>query len=239
MKTLCLCIALLMCAPGVASAAERDTLTVLLIGDSTTKGATPRRVKPDGIHLEEMIEQLAALEPSMPAVKVINSSRGGETALSVVESGRYEEEIAPLKDRKPDYIFVRYGINDWFKCKNLKKEFPENLKSLLRRIEGDFDGSRLVVMTIVPFMPFEECEVVNGLIKEVAEDMGLPLFDIYTPYKEAVMKSGPNTYHVRRIDLEKVDKKYHEWRSLSRMTIRRRAGRGRWCWRTTTLWTLS
>ncbi len=36
-------------------------------------------------------------------------------------------------------------------------------------------------MTIVPFMPFEECEVVNGLIKEVAEDMGLPLFDIYTP----------------------------------------------------------
>ena len=49
MKTLCLCIALLMCAPGVASAAERDTLTVLLIGDSTTKGATPRRVKPDGI----------------------------------------------------------------------------------------------------------------------------------------------------------------------------------------------
>ena len=51
----------------------------------------------------------------------------------------------------------------------------------------------------------------NGLIKEVAEDMGLPLFDIYTPYKEAVMKSGPNTYHVRRIDLEKVDKKYHEW----------------------------
>ena len=211
MKTLCLCIALLMCAPGVASAAERDTLTVLLIGDSTTKGATPRRVKPDGIHLEEMIEQLAALEPSMPAVKVINSSRGGETALSVVESGRYEEEIAPLKDRKPDYIFVRYGINDWFKCKNLKKEFPENLKSLLRRIEGDFDGSRLVVMTIVPFMPFEECEVVNGLIKEVAEDMGLPLFDIYTPYKEAVMKSGPNTYHVRRIDLEKVDKKYHEW----------------------------
>ena len=109
MKTLCLCIALLMCAPGVASAAERDTLTVLLIGDSTTKGATPRRVKPDGIHLEEMIEQLAALEPSMPAVKVINSSRGGETALSVVESGRYEEEIAPLKDRKPDYIFVRYG----------------------------------------------------------------------------------------------------------------------------------
>ena len=156
MKTLCLCIALLMCAPGVASAAERDTLTVLLIGDSTTKGATPRRVKPDGIHLEEMIEQLAALEPSMPAVKVINSSRGGETALSVVESGRYEEEIAPLKDRKPDYIFVRYGINDWFKCKNLKKEFPENLKSLLRRNEGDFDGSRLVEMTIVPIMPFEE-----------------------------------------------------------------------------------
>ena len=118
MKTLCLCIALLMCAPGVASAAERDTLTELLIGDSTTKGAT--RVKPDGIHLEEMIEQLAALEPSMPAVKVINSSRGGETALSVVESGRYEEEIAPLKDRKPDYFFVRYGIYDWFKCKYLK-----------------------------------------------------------------------------------------------------------------------
>ena len=58
MKTLCLCIALLMCAPGVASAAERDTLTVLLIGDSTTKGATPRRVKPDGIHLEEMIEKV-------------------------------------------------------------------------------------------------------------------------------------------------------------------------------------
>lgn len=67
-----------MYASGVTTAIERDTLTVLLIGDSTTKGATPRRVKPDGIHLEEMIEQLAALEPSIPAIKVINSSRGAK-----------------------------------------------------------------------------------------------------------------------------------------------------------------
>lgn len=125
----------------------------------------------------------------------------------MVESGRYEEEIAPLKGRELDYIFVRYGINDWFKCKNLKKEFPKNLKSLLRRIEKDFAGARLIAMTIVPFMSFEECEVVNGLIAEVAKDMELPQFDIYTPYKEAVMKSGPDTYHVRRIDLEKVDRK--------------------------------
>lgn len=206
-----LIITLLFLCLGHITAQEKDTLTVLLIGDSTTKGETPRRVKPNGIHLEETIEQLSALEPSMPIVKAINSSHGGETALSVISSGRYDKEIAPLKSRKIDYIFVRYGINDWFKCKDLKKEFPEHLKSLLKRIETDFPNSRIIPMTIVKFMPFDECEQVNELIKSVAQEMNLTLFDIYTPYKNAVLKSGPDTYHVRRIDISKVDKKYHEW----------------------------
>lgn len=61
-------------------------------------------------------------------------------------------------------------------------------------------------MTIVPFMPFDECEQVNELITEVAQEMNLTMFDIYTPYKKAVVESGPDTYHVRRIELNKVDK---------------------------------
>ena len=211
MKLSYLCIMFFLYLSNIITAQEKDTITVLLIGDSTTKGATPRRVKPNGIHLEETIEQLSALEPFMPTVRVINSSQGGETALAVVESGRYKKEIYPLRERRIDYIFVRYGIYDWFKCKNLKNEFPENLKSLLEKIKTDFPEANLIPMTIVPFMPFDECEQVNELITEVAQEMNLTMFDIYTPYKKAVVESGPDTYHVRRIELNKVDKKYHGW----------------------------
>lgn len=210
MKRTFVCILFLLCCFSI-SAQKKDTLTILLIGDSTTKGATPRRIKPNGIHLEETIEQLSALEQNMPLLKVINSSQGGETALSVIESGRYDKQILPLKNKKIDYIFVRYGINDWFKYKDLKKEFPIHLQSLLGRIKKDFPKARLIPMTIVPFMPFDECEQVNELIKSVAQCMNLTLFDIYTPYKKAVLASGPNTYNVRRIELNKIDKKYHEW----------------------------
>lgn len=92
MKLSYLCIMFFLYLSNIITAQEKDTITVLLIGDSTTKGATPRRVKPNGIHLEETIEQLSALEPFMPTVRVINSSQGGETALAVVESGRYKRK---------------------------------------------------------------------------------------------------------------------------------------------------
>ena len=75
MKLSYLCIMFFLYLSNIITAQEKDTITVLLIGDSTTKGATPRRVKPNGIHLEETIEQLSALEPFMPTVRVINSSR--------------------------------------------------------------------------------------------------------------------------------------------------------------------
>ena len=101
---------------------EKDKVSILLIGDSTTIGGK-------GV-FETTIEKIINKNTNTPSVEVINSARGGETAHSVIESGRYEEQIKPLG--KMDYIFVRYGINDYFKRKPFEKNFPKDYKKLIR-----------------------------------------------------------------------------------------------------------
>lgn len=87
----------------VTNAQLKPNYKILLIGDSTTEGGK-------GI-LDTTIQKVINTEKGEQTLEVYCSSRGGETAFSVFDSGRYEREIKTYKNI--DYIFVRNGINDF------------------------------------------------------------------------------------------------------------------------------
>lgn len=181
---------------------------ILLVGDSTTIGNLPRKVNPEGAHLEKMIEQLAAVE-GLPTLEVINSGKGGETAKRLLGSEWYNNEVASVKD--VDYIFLRMGINDWFKCDDFHADFPGEMKLLIRQLRKDHPNAEIILSTICSFMPHNDCVEVNELIKQIAKDENLNLFDLYTPYNHYLVNNGANALNVRQIPLSSIPEKYHEW----------------------------
>ncbi|MFD2256822.1 SGNH/GDSL hydrolase family protein [Luteolibacter algae] len=189
-------------------AEESDPVKIVLVGDSTTIGNTPRQINPEGPHLEQMIEQLAAVE-GLPELEVINSGKGGETARRIMESGWYRDEIAGIPD--VDLIFVRLGINDWFRCENLESDFPAQMKVLIESLRKDHPKAKIILSTICRFMPDEECAQVNDLIKKIAVSEKLDLFDLYTPYHRFLLENGENTLNVRQCSLSAIPEKYHSW----------------------------
>ena len=80
---------ILMCLISRSASAEHDgKVQILLLGDSTTEGSIPRLIKPEGPHLEMVIEQLLAAENDLPPCHVINSGLSGEYIRSLIDSGR-------------------------------------------------------------------------------------------------------------------------------------------------------
>lgn len=113
-------------------------IRILLMGDSTTAGGKEI--------LGSSIEALLAAQGA-PNVEVINVGRGGETAYELIHSGRYEKEIKDIKDI--DYIFFRYGINDYNpgkahrKDRPFEKYFKEELREAISQVENDFPEAKL------------------------------------------------------------------------------------------------
>ena len=112
-----LAITLFLLITAISFSQQNKKTKILLVGDSTTIGNMPRQVKPEGPHLEQMIEQLAQVE-GLSALAVVNAGKGGETAKRLLGSKHYQQKIA--NEKGVDYIFLRMGINDWFKCKDFK-----------------------------------------------------------------------------------------------------------------------
>lgn len=193
---------------GAATLQAGDAYKILLVGDSTTIGNLPRQLNPEGLHLEHMIEQLGHAEGLRP-LGVINTGKGGETAQRLLGSKWYDQHIAPVSDM--DLIFVRMGINDWFKCDDFEADFPGQLKALLGQLRIDPPNALIVPATICRFMPTPDCEAVNKLIKQVAADEGLDLFDLYTPYNQYLRETGANSLNVRQPSLSHIPEKYHAW----------------------------
>ena len=75
-----------------ASAEHEGKVQILLLGDSTTEGSIPRLVKPQGPHLENILEQLLATDRGLPPCQVINSGLSGEYIRRLIDSGRYDRD---------------------------------------------------------------------------------------------------------------------------------------------------
>jgi len=195
-------------------------IKILLIGDSTTEQGKPV--------FEKSVEQLLAGEDVMPPVEVVNVGKGGETAYSLLNSGRYDKEIKGIDS--VDYIFLRYGINDWSKRKPFKENFPVDMQKVITQLRIDFSKAEIIVMTIIPFLNKEDSKEVNDLISKVAADERLELFDIYPAYQKGLDEYGIYSMNVRFYPLSDIPKNYHklvapytsyvEWKGTEMVTVK-------------------
>ena len=204
-KLILLLFTLVLSSSFLAQPAD-DKIKILLIGDSTTAGG--RKI------LKESIEKLLMAEEGTPEVEVINCGKGGDTAYELIHSGRYEKEIKNLEDI--DYIFFRYGLNDYIPGKEHRKErpfedfFKLEIAEAVSIIKKDFPEAHFTLMNIIPWRTEEIDNLTNNIINEVAKEEDVAFMDIYTPYKNAEQKLGENTLRVRFFPLKEIPKRYHE-----------------------------
>lgn len=180
---------------------------VLLVGDSTTEAKIPKMLRPQGPHFEDVIRILLAAEKDLEPVNVINLGFSGEYVQRLLDSGRYDKEVAKIPGA--DYIFIRYGINDQAKRQGFAENFAKDYHELIVRLKRDHPEAVITVMTVIPYGEEGRVAQINELNKKVAEAEGLPLFDIYPRYA-GELKKGPNMLNYRRYPIEKVPEKFQE-----------------------------
>lgn len=181
-------------------------VNILLLGDSTCIGSVCRAVEPKADHLEGVIEKLLAADKELPATKVLNQGRDGEYIHGLLSSGRFDREIATLKNI--EYILIRYGINDRNKRQEFATNFPNDYRDLLDRLKKDHPQARLIPMTIIPYMGLERDTEVNDIVKAVAKERDLPLLDMYVRYA-AELKHGENMLNYRRATISRIPERFH------------------------------
>ena len=189
--------------------AEHDgKVQILLLGDSTTEGSVPRRHLPKGPHLEDVIRELLAAEKDLPPTNVINLGLSGEYVRRLLDSGRYDKEASKLPGL--DYVLIRYGLNDNAYRENLAENFPKDYHELIGRLKTNHPQATIIVMTVIPYGDEATSTRLNQLNRQVAEEEGLTLFDIYSRYAEE-LKRGPDMLNYRRYPLEKIPENRREF----------------------------
>jgi lysophospholipase L1-like esterase/nicotinamidase-related amidase len=176
-------------------------LQVLLLGDSTTEASIPKLLAPEEPQLEDAIRMLLAAEKDLPPVDVYNLGLSGEYIQRLLDSGRYDREV--VSKPQADYIFIRYGINDRSKREGFATHFHTDFRSLIARLRKDHPKATLIPMTVIPYDVGSNNDSINNVVKAVAEEEQLSLFDIHPRY-EAELKKGPNMLNYRRFPLAKV-----------------------------------
>lgn len=194
---LCLCTIVLWANPGFTE--NNGKIRILLIGDSTTEGGKPV--------FENTIAQLLNAYPSMPLTDVINVGKGGETAFKLLDSGRYDKYVQDVDS--VDYIFIRYGINDWFQRQPLADNFPNDMHRVIERLRLDHPKAQIIVMTVIPFLNKKQSAIVNKLNAKIAAAEKLELFDIYPAYLKGLKEYGNNSMNIRFFPLSEIPEKFH------------------------------
>lgn len=201
-------ITLVILAPRETRAEHEGKQQILLLGDSTTIGSVCRKTDPMGPHLEDVTRLLLAGDKELPPTNVINQGRDGEYIHGLLTGGRYDKDIAKLPGI--DFVLIRYGLNDIGKREDFANNFPKDFSELIGRLRKDFPKATIIPMTIIPYMTAEADERVNKLIRKVAEDEKLELFDVYTRYQKE-LSYGANMLNYRRYALDKIPEAQRAW----------------------------
>lgn len=201
-------ISLCMALPQNVSAEHEGKIQILLLGDSTTEGSIPRLTNKEGPHLEDVIRLLIAAEGDLPPCNVINLGLSGEFIRRLIDSKRYDDKVAKLPGI--DYIFIRYGLNDINRRENFETNFPLDFKELLDLLRRDHPKAQLIPTTVIPYSAEATHEPINVIVRKLAADEKLPLFEL-APRYAAELAKGPNMLNYRRFPLEKIPEKYHEF----------------------------
>lgn len=176
-------------------------LQILLIGDSTTEASIPKKFAPDEPQFEDHVRILLATEPGLPPTDVHNEGLSGEYIRRLLDSGRYDKDIATKP--RADYIFIRYGLNDASKRENFAENFPKDFRELLGRLKQDHPDAVIIAMTAIPYSTVNNHAEINALITRIAAEEKVPLFDIVPRYL-AELEKGPDMLNYRRYALSKV-----------------------------------
>jgi len=192
--------------PRPAQAEHDGKVQVLLLGDSTIEGSIPRITNPQGPHVEQMIELLAAAEGDLPPIHVINKGLSGEYIQRLIDSGRYDREVPGLPGI--DYVFIRYGLNDHGRRMDFTTNFGPDFQGLIGRLRKDHPQAKMILMSVIPYFDEAGSEEINRIVRQVVEKEQLPFFDIYPAYARALQQQGANSLNYRRYPIDQVPEKY-------------------------------
>lgn len=205
-------VAILALLPTLAWGVHEGKVQILLLGDSATEASIPRKMAPQEPQFEEVLRILLAAEGDLPPTNVINSGVSGEFIRRLLDSGRYDRAVAKLPGL--DYVFIRYGGNDYAKRENFAENFPKDYRELLARLRRDHPAAMLIPTTNIPWGTDLEDETAwpkrtNEIIRGLAAEEKLAFLDLYPRYA-AEQAKGPNMLNYRRFPLAKIPEKLRE-----------------------------
>ncbi|MBB5032327.1 SGNH/GDSL hydrolase family protein [Prosthecobacter vanneervenii] len=180
--------------------AGKKRLQIILLGDSTTEASIPKKLAPDEPQIEDTLRIKLAAEADLPLCDVYNEGVSGEFIRRLLDT-RYDKAVKTKP--QADYIFIRYGLNDQAKVKDFKTQFAKDFHELLERLRKDHPKAMLIPMTVIPYALNNLHEDINALIKQIAKDEKLTLFDIAPRYL-AELKKNPDGLNYRRFPLSKI-----------------------------------
>lgn len=204
---------LLVALPVNSRAVHEGKLQIVLLGDSTTEGSIPRKISPQGPHLEQVIEQLLAAEGDLPPCHVINLGLSGEFIHRLLDTGRYDKVAAKLPG--VDFVLIRYGPNDLNKRENFDTNYPKDFRALIARVRKDHPNATIIPTTAIPLnadlaADAPKARRMNDLVRQVATAENLMCFDLYPRYAQEQSR-GPNMLNYRRFPLAQIPEKYREF----------------------------
>ena len=183
-----------------AATAGKKRLQIILLGDSTTEASFPKKMAPDEPQFEDTLRIRLALEADLPACDVHNEGVSGEYIRRLLDT-RYDKAVKTKP--QADFIFVRYGINDRSKREVFPENFPKDFRELLGRLRSDHPNAVLIPMTSIPYSAENQHADINDLIRKIAAEEKLPLFDIAPRYLAELAKN-PDGLNYRRYSLSKI-----------------------------------
>ena len=180
--------------------AGKKRLQIILLGDSTTEASIPKKLAPDEPQIEDTLRIKLAEQTDLPPCDVYNEGVSGEYIRRLLDT-RYDKAVKTKP--QADYIFIRYGLNDQARVKDFKTAFPRDFHELLERLRKDHPKAMLIPLTAIPYALDNLHEDINALIKQIAAEEKLTLFDIAPRYL-AELKKNPDGLNYRRFALSKI-----------------------------------
>ncbi len=141
-------------------------------------------------------------------VTVVNMAKGGRSSRSFTEEGRWDKLISEV--RKGDFVMIQFGHNDASINKPERYTCPEQYRRFLQKFVTETREKEATPILITPVSrrKFEHGKFVHShgvypqIVREVAEEMDVPLIDLEEESAEVIAKLGPDQSQELFIHLE-------------------------------------
>lgn len=173
-----------------SAAAESSSCRIFLAGDSTMQIVDPER-NPD-FGWGQVLPASTKL-----GTKIENRAKGGRSTKTFISEGRWQGILNDLN--AGDWVLIQFGHNDASYQKPERYTAPVDFEANLRRFveQARAEGGKPVLLTPVARRWFDsegKLRDVHGiypsLVRRVAEDMKVPLIDLFESSSNLLMAEG-------------------------------------------------